>query len=73
MIFKDIIHSHYITYMTPTPLVMDFTILVDPYIGHYYYIRSLSHQSPGVEKIIFRNTSILHFLTQNHLPLGWGV
>ena len=45
-----------------------------PFFDHHYYIFSLSDLCLGVEKKIFlRNTSILHFLPQNYLPLWMGV
>ena len=44
-----------------------------PFLGYHFYTLSLSEPCPWVEKKIFlRNTSILHFLPQNYLPLGWG-
>ena len=39
--------------------------------GHHYY--GLYGPCTGVQKIFERNTSIIHFLPQNYLPLGWGV
>ena len=44
-----------------------------PFLGHHYYIFTLYGPCPrGEKKIFFRNTSILHVLPQNCLPLEWG-
>ena len=45
------------------------------FLGHYNHILSFSDLWLGVEKTIFKkkNTSILHCLPQDYLPLGVGV
>ena len=44
-----------------------------PFFSHDYYTLILYGPCNGVEKKIFlRNASILYFLPQNNLPLGWG-
>ena len=69
-------HFHYITYKTtlehknPYPGGHEIYNFVRPFLVNYFYILSLYGPSPGVEKkIFFRNTSVLHFLTQIYLPL----
>ena len=44
-----------------------------PFLGHHYYTLSLCGPCFGVEKVFFRNVSILHFLPQNYTPLSWGL
>ena len=79
-IFKEIMHFYYMTYMAipqhknHCPGGHEIYNFGRPFLGHHYYIFSLSDLCLGLEKKIFlRNTSILHILLQKHLPLGVGV
>ena len=51
---------------------MKFTIFVDPSLVIItIYLDCLSYAFEYRRRIL-KNTSILHFLLQNYLPLGWG-
>ena len=50
-ILKEIIHGHYMTHMatSPAPWVMKVTIFGSLFIGHNYYVFSLSDLCLGIE------------------------
>ena len=58
-IFKEIMHSHYITYMVtalyknPCPGGHEIYNFARPFLGHHYYTLSFSGPCTGVEKTIF--------------------
>ena len=74
-IFKEIIHFHYMTYMTTPSLknpchrgheIYNFG---RPFLGHYYYILGLSDQCLGVEKKIFKEIMHFYYMTYKAMPL----
>ena len=43
------------------------------FLGYHYYTINLSEPCPNLEKIFLKQTSILHFLPANYVPLGCEV
>ena len=77
-IFKGIMNFHDMTCMAtpyhknPWPVGHDIYNFSRPFLSQHDYIPSLSDQCMGVEKKTLKNTSILHFLSPNYLPFGFG-
>ena len=80
MIFKEIMHFYYMTYMAtpqhknPYPGGHEIYNFGRPSLGHHYYIHvnGLSDLCLGVEKKIFKEIQQFTLLPQNDLPFGWG-
>ena len=61
------LHGHALA-QEPCPGGHEINIFGRPFIGNYYYTLSLYEPCPGVD-FFFKNTSILHFLPQNYIPV----
>ena len=59
--------SHGLT-QEPLPLSHESYIFVRPFIGHHYFINSLSDLCMGVEKKIFKEIMHFHFMTNMAKP-----
>ena len=74
LIEKNIIHLNKMTYMaTPwhqnlSPGDHEIYNFGRPFLGHHYYIPSLSDLSLGVEKKIFKEIMYFHYMTYTATP-----
>ena len=73
-IFKEIMQFHYMTYMAtpqhknPCPRSHQIYNFGKLFLGHHYYILSLSDLCLGVEKTIFEEIMYFHYLTYMATP-----
>ena len=73
-IFKDIMHFHYMTYMTtpqhknPSPGGHEIYNFGRPFLGHHHYILSLSDLCLRVKKKIFKGIMHFHYTTYMATP-----
>ena len=82
-ILKEKMHFYHITYMAtpqhknPCPGRYEIYNFGRPFLGHHYFILTLSDICLGVEKKIFRELMYFHYITymvtpQSKNPCPWG-